>query len=515
MAENKCDICFITLPGNWASGQVPYYYLSLAGYLEANGFRSEIIDLAPRRKDFYGGAAVKNIFLGESFNAELFFEEISDRLSAIGPSFVGLSFFTMDYFFGMELARKIKEKIGCQIVAGNVHPSLFPEDCIYEGSPVDYAVIGEGEETLKELLEAKRLGRSLKEIAGLYYLDNNQPIRTRTRELVDLDALPRLPFDKIDMDYYLRPRQILVRNLILSGVDIFTGRGCPFFCDFCAANSIYKAQGVVKRARFQCLDSVFANIEELTKKYKADGIYIIDDTFTISEERVLEFCARIKPLKLIWGAETRVNLITPKMLKAMKGSGCVQLDFGVETGSAEMLARISKGISVEQIVKAFEMCKATGLRTFANILINLPGEEERHIKETEDLLKKIRPTVINVSILKPYPATPVFDQYVKMPHLEYMESLKKFLAGDLSLFRLCRHNLDLLELKGKLTGYTDKSLKGVWRDLRIFFYLLVRSARRRAYLDRALRIFITRTLVSVKKLNQRFFKFYGQKRSDN
>jgi len=496
---NPCDICFITLPGNWSSSQIPYYYLVLAAYLESRDFKTEILDFAPQINKFYSPPGLRSLFQGREFKKNLYFNSVIERLKILKPKFVGVSIFTVDYFLAMELAASIKKAIDCKIVFGNVHASLFPGDCIYNGSPVDFVVIGEGEETLAELLKIYQVGGYLKNSAGLYFLDNGQPVRTATRELLDISNLPLLLFDKIDMEYYLRPRQILVRNLVLSGVDIFTGRGCPYFCDFCAANSIYKAQGVIKRVRYQSMDNVFANIETLVKKYKIDGLYILDDTFTISENRVLEFCDRIKPFNIYWGADTRVNLINSKMLKAMKNSGCLQLDFGVESGSREMLEKISKGITKEQIIDAFKMCDEVGIRTLANILINLPGEEERHIKETKDLLRKIRPTVINVSILKPYPATPVFEDNIKMDHIEYINALKKFLAGDLSIFKLCNHEMDFKEISKKLASYTRKDLKSLLRDLKITLSLILKSARWSAYLYKIFRICAVRLILAVKK----------------
>lgn len=499
----SCDICFITLPGNWSSGQIPYYYLALSSYLESRDFKTEILDFAPQINKFYSPYGLKGLYQKRELNKNFYFNSITERLKILKPNFVGISIFTVDYFLAMELAASIKKTIDCKIVFGNVHASLFPDDCIYLGSPVDFVVTGEGEETLTELLKIYRAGGDLKNVAGLYFLDNGKPVRTQTRELLDISNLPPVIFHKIDMEYYLRPRQILIRNLVLSGVDIFTGRGCPYFCDFCAANSIYKAQGVIKRVRYQSMNNVFANIETLVKKYKIDGLYILDDTFTISEDRVLEFCERIRPLKIYWGADTRVNLITSKMLKAMKNSGCLQLDFGVETGSPEMLKKVSKGITVEQTINAFKICDEAGIRTLANILINLPGEEERHIKETKDLLKKIRPTVINVSILKPYPATPIFEENVKMGHLEYINALKKFLAGDLSIFKLCKHELDFKKISKKLAGYTNKDFRCILRDLKVTLRLILKSARRGAYLKKIFRIFVVELILVIKRIKAR------------
>lgn len=503
------DICFITLPRNWASGYLPYSYLVLTGYLEAHNFRAEIIDLAPYTKEFYGEHSLKNIYKKKKtdFDKDLYFKKIVDILSVLKPKFVGISVFTVDYFLSMELAGRIKEKIDCKIVMGNVDASIFPDDCIYENSPVDFVVIGEGEETLAELLETYLTGGDLKNVAGLYFMSGGKPIRTKARELMDISNLPLLPFDKIDMKYYLKPRQVLLRNLVLSGVDLFTGRGCPYFCEFCGANSIYKAQGVLKRVRYQSLDNVFANIEILVKKYRIDGLYIIDDTFTISENRVFEFCERIKPFKIYWGAETRVNLINPKMVKIMKESGCLQLDFGAETGSPEMLRKISKGVTVEQTIKAFKMCKEAGIRTLANILINLPGEEEGHIEETENLLKKIKPTVIRANILKPFPATPIFEKNIKMTHLEYIDKMEKILDGDLSFFKLCKHNMDLNKLQEHLLSYAGGDFRQIFRDFKISLRLILRSPRRSAYLYKIFKIFVVKSILAARKIRTKLLPF--------
>jgi len=353
----SCDICLVTLPDNWASGQLPYYYLYLAAYLENKSYSVEILDLAPQAKSFNKSRGLGNFYRSSDFEKALYFAQVIASLKNLKPRFVGLAAFTTDYFLAMELAELIKKEISCQIVMGNVHPSLFPDDCIYEGSPVDFVVIGEGEETLAELLGP---GANPKNINGLYFWRDGQPWRTATRNLIDISNLPPIPFEKVDMNYYLRPRQILIRNLVFSGVGLLTGRGCPYSCTFCAANSIYNAQGVTKRVRHHSLDSVLANIETLVKKYKIDALYIMDDTFTVLPERVLEFCERIKKLGIYWGSETRANLINYKLLKAMKDSGCIQLDFGVESGSPEMLAKVKKFITIEQTVEAFKLCQELG-----------------------------------------------------------------------------------------------------------------------------------------------------------
>lgn len=491
--KRQTDICFITLPGNWESGQIPHNYLTLMGYLEANGLKTEIIDFAPQARRFYKNTSF-SFFKGNKLDDDLFFSETVEKLQEIKPKYVGISMYTTDYFLVKDFLKVLKEKVDAKIIMGNVHPSLFPEDLIYFGSPADYAVIGEGEDALLELLQ-KGEGH-IKEIDGLCFMDGEKFYRTGPRELFDLEKLPPLPFERLDMKYYIKPKMSLIRNLVLVGAGIFSGRGCPYRCTFCSADSIYKAQGVVKRVRMQSLDKVFQNIDTLVTKYKVDAIYIMDETFSLSKDRVFDFCQRIKKYNIIWGAETRVNLINEEMLSAMKEAGCVQLDFGVESGSPEMLELTDKHITVPEIIKAFEMCDKYGIRTFANILINLPGETEKHIQETEELLKKIRPTVINVSKLKPYPATSIFDNNIGMNHVEYIDTLKKFLAGDNTVFIMHKHNLKLSKIDRRFRSYQTENWKS---NFKIEFGIFLRSRNRMIYCNKFLRLIIVNSIVWMRK----------------
>ena len=166
------------------------------------------------------------------------------------------------------------------------------------------------------------------------------------------------------------------------------------------------------------MNVVIEELEILQDKYGFDFFYIMDDTFGIKEKDIYSFCEayRKSGLRMLWGATTRANCIqNERVVKAMKGAGCIQLDFGVETGSPKLLKLIHKGVTINQITRAFSLCNANGVRTFANILINLPEETEEDLVLTQELLKKIKPAYISIGVTQPYPGTEFYRKFLNVP----------------------------------------------------------------------------------------------------
>lgn len=178
---------------------------------------------------------------------------------------------------------------------------------------------------------------------------------------------------------------------------------------------------------------------------------------------------------MLWGAETRVTCIRNKeVLLAMKNAGCIQLDFGVETGSPSLLKRIDKAIKVENILLGFKNCHDVGVRSFANMLINLPGETEDDLDLTHELLKQIKPTFTSFGVTQPYPGTPFYRQGGFTFSKDQYHKLDREVAPE--EFRMASHKLNLektlLEwrFRYKQFGLIEQGLyKGPWRYWRQIF----------------------------------------------
>ncbi len=466
-------ISLISPPPRANSRQIPSALIYLAAWLDREGISNDIIDKKIQRDPF--------VSIGMA-DIEQISNEIIDQIRDNGPMFVGLPCYTTEYTAVMSLVKRIKEQCDVKIIIGGLHAALKHEDFLFENSPVDFVVIGEGEITLSELIKACVQGLPLENINGIAFRKGNEIIKTQSRErIVDLGILPQPAYRKIDMDYYLQPTRYVVRLLLLSGLHIFTTRGCPNQCTFCANKT--------RMVTYRPLKDVIEEIEWLRMNYGIESFYIADDTFCLKKERVFEFIRLLNklPHKLVWAMETTVRSIDEQMIRELKKAGCIQIDFGVESGSQDALNRMKKGITIEQIENAFRLCKRYGIRTYSTLMFNTPEETEDDVKKTISLMKRIKATNYGINLTVPYLGTEIYEKYVfpKLTREDYHIYSDPELAHIIpdKRFWLARHNLNLDKLYiGILLRFTffrkvfDITLNGN------YWLTLLRSKRKREYI---------------------------------
>lgn len=454
--NNGCDVLLISPESRKHHMSLPYALLFLSSFLEKHNVRTSIFDVKERPKTFWS-----RIRQGKT-GPNTYADSVIQRIKTESPIIVGLTCYTSEYNSIMEVAGRIKREANVVVVVGGVHATLVPKDFLFTGSPVDFAVIGDGETPLFSLFESiKSHGSKHKETKGVAYFD------VETSEIVnhgcnvesDLSKFPMPDYRKIDMAFYTQPSIDNIRWLLFSGVSIFTGRGCPYNCDFCAVGFLRDLNKEASKMRYRSIDQVIEEIEFLKNEYRIDGFYVLDDCFMISKERTKEFCLKLieKNLNLLWAAETRANLVLrdEELLLLMKRAGMIQLDFGVESGSPGMLQEINKRLSVDQVKKAFAMCRKHGIRTYANILFNMPNETEKDILLTQQLLKEIKPTVVGCGTTVPLVGTSLYQKYVipKLTPPEYeLYNLSVYDSIVDDRFCLNKHSLDLTRLVTDLNG---------------------------------------------------------------
>ena len=494
--SNTMDICLVSPPSCAVSTFVPIALMGLAAWLEERNIRSEIIDI---KRDQFRKLTRQD--------KQQITGEIVQHLARASPLYVGLTAYTSDFWDVIELAVEIKKSTPAKVVVGGIHAMIQPRDFLFEGSPVDVVVVGEGEETLTDLIETDSCGGMLDNMRGILFRRGKQIIQNEGRpQFSDLSALPMPAYHKVDMRYYLQPNRTLLRLLVLSGVHIMTSRGCPYQCTFCSNRN--------RRVRYRPIEKVIEELHYLKENYGLESFYIQDDTFSIKKDRVYQFLNEMKSrkLELIWGAETRVNLVDRQMLKAMRQSGCLQLDFGVESGSQAALDRMKKQITVEQIQETFQACRELGIRTFANYMFNTPGETEEDVELTFKMMKSLRAAVGAVMLCTPLPGSKIYEDYVKpaltIEEYQIYTDPSLFSAIVDPRFRMAAHNIDPLTLflKGGIAtrgwqSFIDlTSQREYWQTLlrsrrklnylRVFGRMVIRQVR--TYARYALRWFSTR-----------------------
>jgi anaerobic magnesium-protoporphyrin IX monomethyl ester cyclase len=364
----------------------------IASFLQKEGYEVHIID-----------AYVKN----------LSFEQLMIKANDLNPEIIGITCLSdqrASWFKLIRLIRSLNNSI--KIVLGGPHPTLMTEQVLTYCQP-DAIVIGEGEETMLDLVKTWENNKELNKVKGIAYLKGKNVVFTKPRKrITDLDYLPFPAHDLFDLDDYsgwdfmntlysmlglLKPPKYAT---------ISTSRGCVGNCSFCSAPLIWKRQWTKRSAK-----NVVDEMELLKEDYNVDFIVLTDDTFTVDQERVLSICNDImkRDLQVLWGFETAVNFVSYDLLALAKQAGCCCILYGVESGSERVLSKIAKKIKVEEIVDAFHMTKKAGIITGAFLIVGNPGETENTVNTTLSLLKTIKPDIVLPQIAMITPGTKLFE----------------------------------------------------------------------------------------------------------
>lgn len=339
-------------------------------------------------------------------------EKIIDEIKNFNPDLVGFSVMTSSYSITKEINRALKKELpNCLFCWGGSHPTALPAETLKDNN-LNFVVYGEAEETILDVCKRLEKKKDLKDVKGVVFRKNKKIIDNGPRRfLEDLDKIP-IPDRGLlqNFSWYLSPPGIL-RGKFNEGITtIFTSRGCPYKCIFCASKDIHGP-----KIRKRSVENVIKEIKELIQNFGVKGVYICDDTFATDISWLEGFCKKIKEVfpNLIWGCQTRANIAQNiEILKMIKDAGCVQVDIGAESGSEKVLQNLRKGITPEMTEKAFNNLKKVGIRTFATFTLGNPGETIEDIKKTEELAKKA-PGHVSFLILTPYPGCEFYEMSKK------------------------------------------------------------------------------------------------------
>jgi radical SAM superfamily enzyme YgiQ (UPF0313 family) len=305
-----------------------------------------------------------------------------------------------------EICARLKQ-VNPQIttIVGGPHITAIPEETMTRYPDIDIAVIGEGEETIIELLKALENKRDLNLIKGIAYRDNGVLKFTSPRPFIkDLDILPFPAWDMLPdvLKFY---QQTAARVDRLPCLSIITSRGCPFRCIFCARNVF----GNVTRAH--SANYLIEMLKFLKNEYGLRSVSIEDENFGVYRERLKQFCNRMieERLNISWDCPTNINSVDPEILFLMKKAGCWQINYGIESGSQRILDFIKKGTTTEKIENALNMTVEAGMYTKGYFIIGHPTESYESIQETIDFIKRIKLDIFQMSFMIPFPGAELYD----------------------------------------------------------------------------------------------------------
>lgn len=312
------------------------------------------------------------------------------------------------------LIKKLSEKT--LIIVGGNHSTALPEEVLRQCRSIDAVFTGEAELAFKEFLTRYMAGeRDPKSlctgIKGVCFFDGDTFVDGGAPELVEnLDRVPDVDYSLAEVENYKLHKNIVTGNR-QRRLPIFYGRGCPFKCSFCMAPGKY---------RMRAPEKVVAEMEKLHAEFDVahfvlhgSGLY----PSTKDEYGVpwyIAFCDKLKESSVFqettWGYETRIDMATEDLLRRTYAAGCIEVGFGVESGNDEILKKIGKNVTVDQVVEIVELANKVGFPSVrANFIIGLPYETKQTVLDTISLIAKLPIHRGGVGILDIYPGTKVYE----------------------------------------------------------------------------------------------------------
>lgn len=329
-----------------------------------------------------------------------------DPIDLSGADVVGYSI-SSSATYGVMLAarRRTLLREDALTLAGGVHANFYPERTLRDFD-VRVVATGESEALLLDLLGRGASDEVLSDLPGVTFFNGEGRLVRNPARRPNRDALVALPLPA----RHLLPIDDVVMTDRLGGTDlrmahVMFSRGCPYPCRFCAAGKTV--------LQYRSGASARAELQQLKADYGIEGFAIVDDNFIVNAKKVSEICDAIGDLDLEWSALSRVDTVNPELLAQLRAAGCIELKFGMESGSERILERMNKGgtVTPDAIRNAVRWSREAGIGVKLFVIHGFPGEDLASTRETIALLRELEPAVDRVSLFRfvPLPGTYVYD----------------------------------------------------------------------------------------------------------
>ena len=327
---------------------------------------------------------------------------IRQQLTEQKPDIVGISQWTHNRHASLDLAALVRQLVPLStVIMGGAHATFSFAEILRAGAAVDCVVLGEGEETLLDIVRRCRDGLDWRDVAGIAYVRGDDVVVTSPR--APLENLDRLPAAATVLEHSIGV------DIPLQAEFIITTRGCPSACYFCSSPKFWN-----RTVRFRSPENIVSEMTYIRDRYGLMYFSLRDDTFTVDRARTIAFCRLLieRRLYVLWNCQSRVTTLDEELLVWMKRAGCECIQLGVESGSPRILSQLGKSITPLQVEQAAGLIRKVGINLSVYLITDVPGETEEDIHQTIELLRRIRPDDGYVSPLAYFPGTRLFEEAV-------------------------------------------------------------------------------------------------------
>lgn len=416
MKNSKYNIALLEI-GRWFAGKLashsqlePLAIEYLAGYMEKSGYNVNLIQQRHENLD-----------------------ELIEKIKTIEPNIVGVSCYTYTFPDALYIAKRIKEvNPEIKTVLGGYHATARPTDIKY--GDFDFFVIGEGEETLLELVQAlENTEKDFSRIKGIVWRNGKELIVNPRRERMEF---VKLPWPKRSEHFF---GEAHVKGIIGKhrSVQVSYSRGCPNACKYCCSPLLWE-----RIVKYRSAEDVVEEMRYLKREFNASYFYFTDLTFNANKEKVLELTNLLKKEKFVWGIMPSIDVgnMDESLIKEITEAGCKRLMFGIETLSKRTANNLNRKAVINgnsrfnEAYNVFRLCDKYGAGTRAFLMIGNPDETVADIMELLRQLKKLLPDEIRIGITTPLPGSEFYDQFQSkrlLLYTKYPEDWRRYTTKEL------------------------------------------------------------------------------------
>ena len=314
--------------------------------------------------------------------------DIIEQVQACGTRYLGVTVMP-----GPQLQHAVPDirriKAACPdltIVVGGYFPTSHAATCALHPA-VDYVVVGPGEDTLLELIDALESGSAPAGVAGMAFERGGEVVRTAARKPRHPDDLPRFPYHRVPVEQYVAKTHLGARTL-----SHHSSFGCPFFCNFCAVVTMAEGKWLGESA-----ERLGALMQHMVDTWRIDAIEFHDNNFFTSEKRVAAFCHELlrRGLKLAWWGEGRIDTMlkfSERTWELMRDSGLAMVFLGAESGDDATLKLMNKGgtLTADKTLQLAARARTYGIVPEFSFILGNPPDSRRDVERGIEFIRRVK-----------------------------------------------------------------------------------------------------------------------------